>query len=296
MTQPLILVTGASGTVGTETIKQLTAKGHRVRALVRDARKAAKLDPRAEVVVGDLADPSTLVAAFTNVNKALVITNGADLNQQEANAFVAAKGAGVDHIVKVSGRGVDWPVLADTVVAIWHGESERRLQALGTPWTILRPCFFASNVFAFGVMENGGFFVPAGDGKDAPIDPFDIAAVAVKVLTEPGHEGKIYELTGPELLTFQEMIDKLVASTGATLTYVNVSEKDAFDGILASGVPPKQAEGVLKYFAEVRAGTMVVQPTVQEVLGRPARRFDDWIAANLVALRWITANLATLRS
>src|SRR5579859_2319460 len=107
MTKPLILVTGATGTVGTEAIKQLTEGGHRVRALVRDKAKAGKLDPRAEIVVGELADPSSLTQAFAGVDKVFVITNGANLNVLEGNAFEAARRAGARHIVKLSGRGVD---------------------------------------------------------------------------------------------------------------------------------------------------------------------------------------------
>lgn len=285
MTRPLILVTGANGTVGTETVKQLVAAGHAVRALIRDPAKADKLDRRAEIVVGDLDKPETLASAFAGVGKAFVITNGMDLNRLEANAFEAARSAGVGHIVKLSGRGVEWPMVRDTILALWHGESERRLQELGPSWTIIRPGFFASNVFAFGVLAQGGFFLPAGEGKDSVIDPVDIAAVAVKALTEPGHEGRIYELTGPELLSFQEMIDKLSAFTGKPLVYVDVPEADALAGMIGSGVPPRQAEAVVKFFGEVKAGKMVVEPTVHRVLGRPARRFDDWMNANAAALR-----------
>jgi uncharacterized protein YbjT (DUF2867 family) len=283
--QPLILVTGATGTVGTETVRQLTEAGRRVRALVRDPAKAAKLDPRAEIVVGDLADRKSLAPAFSGVEAAFVISNGAELDRLEGNAFEAAKQAGVRCIVKLSGRGVDWPIMRDFDTARWHGESERRLKALGPAWTILCPGFFASNVFAFEVMAKGGFFLPIGDGKDAVIDPFDIAAVAVKALTEPGHDGKIYELlTGPEPLSFQEIIDKLSAFTGAPLVYVDVPEAAALEGMLSAGMPPKQAEAAAVFFAEVKAGKMVVQPAVAEVLGRPARSFDDWLQNNAAAL------------
>jgi uncharacterized protein YbjT (DUF2867 family) len=285
MTQPLILITGATGTVGTETIKQLTEAGHRVRALVRDRSKAAKLDPRAEILAGDLADPSTLAPAFAGVERVFVITNGLDLNVLEANAFEAAKQAGVRHIVKLSGRGVDLPGFANTALAEWHGVSEKRLRGLGLAWTILRPGFFASNTLVFGVMQNGGYFLPVGDGKDAPIDPADIATVAVKALTESGHEGRIYELSGPELLSFQQMIDKLAAFTGAKLAFVDTPAEAALDGLIKGGVPPKQAEALLVYFSLIKAGRMTVEPATAEVLGRPARRFDDWIAANAAALR-----------
>jgi uncharacterized protein YbjT (DUF2867 family) len=285
VTQPLILVTGATGTVGTETVRQLSEAGRPVRALVRDEAKAVKLGPSAEIAVGDLADPESLAPAFVGVDAALVISNGVELDRLEGNAYDAAKRAGVRHIVKLSGRGVDWPVLQDSPTAQWHGESERRLKALGLAWTILRPGFFASNVIAFDVMAKGGFFLPAGGGKDAVIDPFDIAAVAAKALTEPGHDGKIYELTGPELLSFSEMVEKLSASTGVPLVYVDVPAAAALEGMLSAGVPAKQAEAAVVYFAEVAAGRMVVQPTVAQVLGRPARSFDDWLRRNVAALR-----------
>jgi uncharacterized protein YbjT (DUF2867 family) len=285
MVDPLILVTGATGTVGTETVRQLTEAGRRVRALVRDRAKAARLDSRAEIVVGDLGNPKSLAQAFSGVDAAFVISNGAELDRLEGNAFEAAKQAGVRHIVKLSGRGVDWPVMRDFDTARWHGESERRLKELGPTWTILRPGFFASNLLGMEVMAKGGIFLPSGDGKDALVDPFDIAAVAVKALTEPGHDGKIYELTGPELLSFQEMADKLSAFTGTPLVYVDVPQAAALEGMLNAGMPPKQAEAVVVYFGEVKAGRMVVQPAVAEVLGRPGRSFEDWMRNNAAALR-----------
>jgi uncharacterized protein YbjT (DUF2867 family) len=284
VTEPLILVTGSTGVVGTETVRQLTEAGRRVRALVRDPAKATKLDPRAEIVLGDLADPLSLAPAFAGVEKVFVISNGADLDRLETNAFDAAKRAGANYVVKLSGRGVDWPAMRGAATARWHGESERRLKAMGLAWTILRPGFLASNVFVMNVMANGGFFLPLGDGRDAVIDPYDVAAVAVKALTEPGHDGKIYELTGPELLSFQEIVDKLAAFTGASLIYVDVPAAVALEGMLNAGMPADQAEAAVRFFAEVRAGKMVVQPTVTEVLGRRARSFDDWLRGNAAAL------------
>src|SRR5258705_7689775 len=116
MTLPLILVTGATGTVGTEMIRHLVKAGHRVRALVRDRAKATKLGPKFELVVGDLDDPASLKPAFASMDEAFVVVNGKDLNRLEANAFDAAKSAGVSHIVNLSGRGVDWPSMHDTVL------------------------------------------------------------------------------------------------------------------------------------------------------------------------------------
>ena len=139
MTNPLILVTGATGTVGSEVVKQLVEAGQKVSALVRDPAKATKFRNAVEVVKGDLSKPETLVAAFAGVDKAFVVSVGPDLAKLEANAFDAAKKASVNHIVKLSGRHLDADFMAGTALAHWHNESERRLRALGTAWTILRP-------------------------------------------------------------------------------------------------------------------------------------------------------------
>lgn len=120
----------------------------------------------------------------------------------EGNAYEAAMRAGARHIVKLSAFGVGTDIMAGAPGQEWHSRSEHRLRALGPAWTILRPGPFASNVKNFwGIRQRGGLFLPTGNGKDPQIDPRDIAAVAVKVLTTSGHEGKIYELTGPELLS-----------------------------------------------------------------------------------------------
>lgn len=285
MTNPLILVTGATGTVGSELVKQLVQGGHRVRALVRDPAKASKFGTGVEVVQGDLSKPETLAAAFAGVDKAFVLSTGPELAKLEANAFDAAKRAGVKYVVKLSGRHLDADFMAGAALVQWHDESERRLRALGVAWTILRPGMFASNVLMWGVKEQGGLFLPMGDGKDTPIDPRDIAAVAVKVLTTPGHEGKIYELTGPEFLSFAEMVQKMATAIDKPLKYVDVPEATAREGMLANGVPPALADSLLRYFAGVKAG-QIYPPTstVADLLGRPPRTFEQWAKDHVAAL------------
>ena len=136
-------------------------------------------------------------------------TQRADIAELEGNAYEAAKRAGAQHVVNLSASPVDTDFLGRAPVFMWHAESERRLRALGVAWTILRPGLFASGVIKmWRIMESGGLYLPSGDGKDVPIDPRDVAAVAVKVLTTPGHEGKVYELTGPELLSYTEVVQK----------------------------------------------------------------------------------------
>ncbi|MBI3451372.1 MAG: SDR family oxidoreductase [Rhodospirillales bacterium] len=286
MTSPLILVTGSTGTIGSEAVRQLVQGGHRVRAMMRDPAKAAKLRNAAEIVTADLTRPETLASAFAGVDKAFVVSNGADIAKLEANAFDAAKKAGVKHIVKLSGRHHDADFMAGAALARSHNESEERLRGLGIAWTILRPGLFASNFLIWLVRDQRAVFLPVGQGRDTPTDPRDIAAVAVKALTEPGHDGKIYELTGPEFLSYAAMVQKMAEKIGTPLKLVDVPKADAHAGMMAAGVPSTQADGLLQYFDGVKAGHIYPPTqTIAEVLGRPPRSFDAWLDDHAAALR-----------
>jgi uncharacterized protein YbjT (DUF2867 family) len=280
MSTPLILVTGATGTVGREVVKQLVAAGHRVRALVRDPGKAAKLGDGVEIVEGDLAKPATLDAAFSGVDRAFVLSPvAADLEMLEGNAFEAARRAGVKHVVKLSGVGVDG-FMAGLPSGQWHAASEDRLRALGVAWTILRPGRFMSDTpFSWSsISERGILAEPTGEGRQALIDPRDIAAVGVKALTTPGHEGKIYELTGPEALNGAEIARKIASAIGKPVNFVDVTADAAREALLSAGLPEPIAELVVQYCARVRAGRCArVTPTVAELLGRGPRGFSAYL-------------------
>jgi uncharacterized protein YbjT (DUF2867 family) len=284
MKAPLILVAGATGTVGRETVKQLADGGHNVRALARDPAKA-KFDKAVEVVTADLLKSNTLADAFAGVNKAFVITNYPEIEKLEANAFDAAKKAGVAHVVKLSAQESFQDHLAGTAHSQTHINSERRLRESGLSWTMLRPGFFSSNFLFLLNREEGAVFLPAGAGKEAPIHPRDIAAVAVKALTTPGHEGKIYDLTGPELLSYAEMTEKMSTVTGRRIRYVDVTEEEARAGLLAAGFPPILVDGILGHYAGVKAGRISLASGVRDALGREALTFDEWLRDNAAALK-----------
>jgi uncharacterized protein YbjT (DUF2867 family) len=283
MKTPLILVTGATGTVGRETVKLLAEGGHNVRALARDRAKA-KFDKAVEVVIGDLSKPETLTDAFAGAEKAFVIANYPEIEKLEANAFEAARRAGVSHVVKLSAQESFQDHLAGTAHAQTHIGGERRLRESGLSWTMLRPGFFASNILFLLDREKDMMLLPAGDGKEAPVHPRDIAAVAVKTLTTPGHEGKIYDLTGPEFLSYAEMAEKISAVTGRRIRHVDVTEEEARARLLAAGFPPTLADGILSHYAGVRAGRMRIASGVRDMLGREALRFDEWLRENAPAL------------
>ena len=280
MSKPLILVTGATGTVGSEVVKQLAETGQRVRALVRDPKKAERFPKAVEVVHGDLEKPETLAPAFAGVDKAFVVLPASPmLPAMEGNAFEAAKEGGVGHIVKLSARHVDADFMAPTPLAQWHRDSEQRLRSLGIPWTILRPGTFASNVLAWLDRKNNAIFLPAGDGRDSFVDPRDIAAIAVALLTLPGQDGRIYEISGSEWLSFAQVAQKMSELTGKKASYHNIPEETAKQKMLAMGMPLTLVESMLSYYvAGIRNGKMYAPTsTIRDVLGRPARSFDEWV-------------------
>jgi uncharacterized protein YbjT (DUF2867 family) len=283
----LITVIGATGTVGRELVGRLIAAGHRVRAVTREPDKAAALFGQAvEVVAADLGQAETLTAAFANAERAFVLANGLGIALEEV-AVAAARKAGVAHIVKVSAQQVEFPEVANAPLGRAHLHSEEVLRESGTAWTILRPSYFSSNLalpFIFNRLE-GKIVLPAGNGRETPIDPRDIAAVAAKVLTTPGHAGKTYVLTGPELLSQSEMMARASAILKRPLAYVDEDEQMARSRYLAVGIPPGFAESLLGHFAAIRAGRAYVTTTVADIAGRPAHPFDDWVRDNAAALK-----------
>jgi uncharacterized protein YbjT (DUF2867 family) len=274
----VIVVTGATGTIGRELLPRLSAVGAQIRALVRDP-SGARFDPAVEVVTADLASPDSLRDAFTGATKAFVLANGPDLGDLEVNAFQAAAHAGVGHIVKLSALEAFQRHMADTVHGQAHRRSERHLEELGVSWTMLRPGFFASNMlntFLRPTPTGGAYFLPTGQGREAPIDPGDIAAAAVHVLTTDGHEGQVYELTGPQLLTVADMGRLMTAATGVPIEHVDLTEAEARTRFLAEGFPPPFADFVLAHTAAVKSGAMVLTDGIPTLLGRAATTFADY--------------------
>ncbi len=200
----MILVTGATGLNGKELLRRLSARGIAVRALVRNPAKAEAIAalPHVEIVQGDMARPETLAAALHDIDRAMLISSSTpDMLDVQSNFIDAAGKAGVRHIVKLSGI---MPELDSAFrFARMHGEIEKRLEASGIAFTHLRAGEFMPAYFrqAPAIAAKGAMFLPMADARIASIDVGDIAEVAVTVLTKPGHEGKIYPLTGPEALT-----------------------------------------------------------------------------------------------
>ncbi|WP_437579350.1 SDR family oxidoreductase [Sorangium sp. So ce887] len=274
----MILVTGATGNVGGAVLEQLVEAGQKVRALVRDPARLGERGSLVEVVKGDLAKPETLDAAFAGVDRAFVVCAVGDLPALAGNAAAAAKRAGVRHIVLLSSASaVDEH---DYAIARWHREAEAKVKASGLAWTMLQPGAFATNALMWvgSIKAQGAVYTATGDGKSAPIDQRDIAAVAVKALTSPGHEGESYVLTGPEALSAAEQVAKISAAIGRPLRFVDVTEEALREGMEKAGLPEVFIRAIVEIQALVKAGHGErPAPTVEQLLGRKARTFDEWL-------------------
>ena len=136
------------------------------------------------------------------------------------------------------------------------------------------------------ITAKGVLFLPMEDARIASIDVGDIAEVAATALTTPGHEGKIYPLTGPQALTMTDVATKLSAATGKTIRYVNIAPEDARRARLAAGMPLYLVDALAELFAERRKGKeSQVSPMVGKILGRPATTFDEFAARNAAIFR-----------
>lgn len=236
----MILVTGATGTTGSEVVKELARLGAKdVRLLVRDPQKAVAVgEPGFEVVAGDLSKPETLGGALEGVETAFLLSApNPGLIEMEGNFVEAARRAGTRRVVKLSAIGAD--PRGPEGFGKWHGQAEERLKSSGLAWTMLRPNFFMQNLLgsAQTVAQQGVVYQAGGDGRASLVDTRDIAAVAARALVEGGHEGQSYLITGPEALSYREVAGKLSEAVGREVKYVALSPEDFRQGALARGLP-----------------------------------------------------------
>jgi uncharacterized protein YbjT (DUF2867 family) len=275
----MILVTGATGNNGQELVRQLTAMGQRVRALVRNPVKAANLKgPNIELAAGDFDQPATLDAALQGVQKAFLLTPVAERFVQWQRTFIqAAQRAKVQHLVKFSGMGAR--AESESELLRLHAETDDLLRNSGLPFTILQPNSFHQNILSSAdtIKREGKFYWPLRNAKQSTVDIRDINSVAAKVFTSSGHEGKTYVITGPEALTFQQAAEKLSSVLGRKIDYVDVPITAAADGMRQSGMPEWSVgvvSGLLGYFAAGAAAS--VTDTIPLLLGRPAISFEQF--------------------
>lgn len=281
-----ILIVGATGTVGSELVQQLAATNRRVRALVRDERKAATIADLATPAVGDLAVPATLAPAFEGAERVFVLAPPIpEAESLERNAFDAAIAAGAQRIVFLSNYGAsDYD--GDPHYRA-HAASERHLASLGVDWTVLRPTRFMTHTpYVWrSVLQRNLLLEPASEGKMTVIDPIDVAAVGRLALTEDGHEGKIYSLTSEDSFTARELADTLSRALDRALTIFQGDTEALRGALIESGAPGEYAPLMAGYFALAATGFYQVTDTAGQVLGRKPRSYAEWLDGNLDSIR-----------
>ena len=278
----MILVTGATGNIGRELLPLLLQAGHPVRILVRDEKKVAHLDPCIEHAIGDLNRPGSIHPAMRGVERIFLITFE---KQQDLHVIEAAKGAGAQHIVKLSTlEATDHKIQ----VGKWHYEREELIRASGLDWTFLRPGMFMSNSIDWwcaSIKAQGSVFFPGGKkGKVAPIDPRDVAKVATVALTQLGHSNQAYELTGSELLTIGEMVQVISQVLGKPIRYVDIPPLAAKLFMLKYGMDKELVRALMEMLFSLRRNEgAIVTDTVQKVTGDPPRTFEAWCREHVEA-------------
>lgn len=281
----MILVTGATGTVGREVVTQLLAAGQKVRAMTRNPAKA-KLDARVDVVRGNFEDPASLENAVRGVDRVFSLTLGPQTGLHETNLARAATRADVRHIVKLSAMGGDGETKNE--IRKWHDEGEQAIREAGILLTVLHPGAFMSNALHWreSIRATGKVFSNYGDGKLPPVHPRDVAAVAVRALTSEGHEGMSYAITGPEALSVGEQVKILANAVGKPIEYVPVSDEAIRSGMEKAGLPSPLINALLPFGEFIRSGKAArVFPTVEKVAGRQPFTFSDWARENAAAFR-----------
>jgi uncharacterized protein YbjT (DUF2867 family) len=275
----MILVTGASGNNGAEVVKQLSASGARVRAMSRRPHeRIGEGSPGVEFVMAEFDDPASLRRALDGAESAFLVTNSSERVQAQQLSFMeAARAVGVRRIVYVS----QLHATRDSPVRFlrYHAVVEDAIAASGMAFTNLRPNLYMQGLLGFrsSIASEGRFFAPAGDSRISIVDVRDIAAIAVLALTEAGHEGKTYDITGPEALTHSEMATQLSNALGRQVTFVDIPETAMREALLGFGIPEWQADGLIEDYAHYRRGeASTISTSVRDVTGHPPHSFADF--------------------
>ena len=269
----MIIITGATGGIGSHVVRLLSEAGVPARALSRDPSRGQRL-PHLTWARADLGDPSTLIPAFEGGTVLFLLSSVVPhMVTLQRNAIEAAREAGVQRVVKLSAFGSS--SRSKATLARWHHEVENALKESGLDWTLLRPHYFTQNLLshAKSVAEEGVMYAASGDGMIPFVDTRDIAASAVATLTQEGHAGKTYVLTGGEAITFGQVAAILSGVLGRRVRYVSEEPEAARARLIASGVAPWLADDYIAIADYHRAGgaTATITRTVADLTGRPPR-------------------------
>ena len=278
----MILVIGGRSKIGAALIGELLVRCQQVRALFRAGEAAGRLPAGAEPVTGDLADEGSLVTAMAAVEKVFLLSSPhPDAASWHRNAIDAARRTQVQLLVRSSILGADRESPAEFISA--HTTCDRYLEDSGLPYVIVRPNLFVQNIPESTIPSldaSGTFYADAGEARISMVDTRDVAAVACRALTEPGHAGAHYDITGPEALSYTDVAAKLSAAMGRRISYAEASDDAVRQALLGAGLTEWFASALVGLYQDYRrSGTdgyaAQVTGTIQRLTSRPARSLDD---------------------
>lgn len=291
--QPIIVVSGATGTTGKEVVKQLSQnKGIKVRAAVHSLEKAKELPSTVEVVQMEYEQPETVLAAFAGATK-LYLVPPSDPNRDRSKLapimLEAAKKAGIEYIVLISAIGIDREPILPTDRESYL-QVEDLVASSGISYTILRASWFNQNFISpvfFGLqIQQGILSLPVGEGKAGWIDTRDIAAVAVTVLTQKGHENKLYNLTGSQLLTTSEVTAILSQVAGREIKFMDIPEEAYAQAVRSFGVREETIKKMLDLMRKWRLNVHdFITQDVEKITGKKPISFEQFAIDHAYLLR-----------
>ncbi len=279
----MILVTGASGTVGRPVLEEVAKTGKPVKAMYRSAEDARNAPAGVATVIADFADKASLAKALQGIDTIyLVCSPIPQLVELESNVIEACKKAGVAYVLLNSALGAgDYPKSFPS----WHRQVEDKLKASGLQYAILRPNSFMQNIAAYmapSIRAQSAFYSAMGDAKLSLIDVRDIAVIVAKALTNPAaFAGKTIELNGPEAFSYTEIAAKISRVAGRTVQYVDIPETAQRQGMLDLGMPEWQVNALLElqqYYTVAGKGAELTP--IKDFLGRAPITLDQYLNEN----------------
>jgi uncharacterized protein YbjT (DUF2867 family) len=284
MAQGKILVTGATGTIGSYVVDQLLRREVNFRAAYHDSAKASKINlPGVEIVRIDNAKLETIRTSLAGVEKLFLLTPGLQETDKITSNFVdEARKAGVKRIVDLSVMGAGSGLR--TIGGRLHREAEKVIETSGISYTHLRPNYFMQNFvnfYAQNIRDQNAFFLPLSDAKISFVDIRDVASVAVESLIGEGHDGSIYTITGPDTLSCHEVARILSEVTGRKITYVSISEEETRQRLKAIGMPSDVVDYLVYSYKFTREGNFsMVTNIIEQVTGKRPISFKQFAADN----------------
>jgi (4-alkanoyl-5-oxo-2,5-dihydrofuran-3-yl)methyl phosphate reductase len=274
------LITGATGDIGSRVVKQLLERNIRPRVLVRDEAKARSLfSDRVDVVIGDLAEPSSLRRAFNDVETVYLVNVGPQIPKRDEMGATEAKQGGVKRIVKLSSLDVEHGL----AIGAWHEKGEAAIRGAGIPYTFVRPSGFMSNLLAWAntIKLEGIVRSSTGNGRRPFIHSEDIAAVSVEALVSENYLGKCLSLTGPESLTFAEATATIAAAIGKPLEFRTISDVEARERYSKVSGSPEETEAHVALWRAIRENRLAaVTDNVESILRRKPIPLRRWAFEN----------------